>query len=114
MCFDLKKAFNTLALSDIDSNRLLCLWFKNVKKGDLSIIGYRNVRLSFGLRCSPALLLLSLFKILVLDVEQDTQQLRDLKKLIYALTYMDNCAVTSDNSDELNWAYEQLCNIFES
>ena len=103
-----------LALNEVDSNRLLCLWFRNVEKGDFSLIGYRNLRLSFGLRCSPTLLLLALYKILVLDTSEDSERLRSLKKLIYALSYMDNCAVTADSSEDLFWAYDRLRGIFES
>ncbi|XP_068207392.1 uncharacterized protein [Palaemon carinicauda] len=113
LCFDLCKAFNNLALNDTDSNRLLCLWFRNVEKLYFTVVGYRNLRLSFGLRCSPALLLLALYKILILDVDCDDSKLLQLKKMIYQLCYMDNCAVAYDSSEELLWAYQQLESIFE-
>ena len=113
LCFDLCKAFNNLALSDTDSNRLLYLWFRNVEKEDFTVVGYRNIRLSFGLRCSPALLLLALYKILILEVEGDDNKLLQLKKMIYQLCYMDNCAVAYDSSEDLLWAYQQLESIFE-
>ena len=112
LCFDLCKAFNNLALSDTDSNRLLCLWFRNVEKEDFTVVGYRNIRLSFGLRCSPGLLLLALYKILILEVEGDDNKPLQLKK-IYQLCYMDNCAVAYDSSEDLLWAYQQLESIFE-
>ena len=74
-------------------------------------MGYRNVRLSFGLRCSPALLLLALYKILILDVDGDSSRMIELKQLIYQLCYMDNCAVASETSEEIAWFYEQLTGI---
>ena len=82
-CFDLKKAFNMIGLNEIDQNKLLFLWFRNIDKGDFSVIAYRNKRLSFGLRCSPATLMLALFKILILDQMESSPKLKHLKKLIY-------------------------------
>ena len=58
LIFDLVKAFNQIELSEADSARLLCLWYKNLSKGDFSLICYRNVCLTFGLRCSPTILML--------------------------------------------------------
>ena len=107
-CFDIKKAFNNISLNEVDQNKLLFLWFRSVEKKDFSIIAYKNVRLSFGLRCSPAILLLGLFKILVLDSENDPKCLKNLKHLIYQLCYMDNCAFTAENSKNLEWAYNQF------
>ena len=75
-------------------------------------MGYRNIRLSFGLRCSTALLLLALYKILILEVEGDDSKLLPLK-MIYQLCYMDNWAVAYDSSEDLLWAYQQLESIFE-
>lgn len=111
--FDICKAFNNLALDEVDSNRLLCLWFKNVEKGNFDIVGFRNLRLSFGLRCSPTLLLLALYRILILDCDHENARLCEMKKLIYQLCYMDNLAVSFDNKNDLEWAYKQLRGIFE-
>ena len=47
--FDIKEAFLNIELREMDSNMLMFLWYKNVEKGDFSLIGYRNKRLSFGL-----------------------------------------------------------------
>ena len=60
------------------------LWSKDPVGGDFTIEGYRNVRLSFGLRCSPTLLMITLYKILILDVQNDSDRLRELKRLIYS------------------------------
>ena len=113
LCFDIVKAFNQLSLNDTDSNRLLALWFKDVKNKDFSIVAYKNVRLSFGLRCSPTLLLLSIYKILILDAEQDEGRLKYLKKQIYQLCYMDNLALAYDDLEEFNWAFSQLVEVFD-
>ena len=112
LCFDICKAFNQIALNDTDSNRLLFLWFKNVEREDFDIVGYRNIRLSFGLRCSPAILLLGLYKILILDAENDPDDLLELKKSLYSLCYMDNLSFTANDSITLKWAYDQVESIF--
>jgi len=113
LAFDLKKAFNSIGLNEIDQNRLLFLWFKNPSKGDFSLIAYRNVRLCFGLRCAPTLLMLALYHILVLEAEDDEPKLKNFKNLIYQLSYMDNAAITYNTEEELKWGYNQLSNIFE-
>ena len=112
LVYDLQKAFNQICLRDEDANRLLCLWFCNVEKGNFSLVGYRNVRLSFGLRCSPTLLLLGLFKILVVDAQNDPKHLKDLKSLLYQCLYMDNGAVTVNSKEELEEAYKNLSSIY--
>ena len=110
LCFDIKRAFNQIALNNIDQNRLLFLWFRNVKKQDYSIIAYRNLRLPFGLRCSPSILMLALYRILVLDAPSD--ELKNIKMLIYQLFYMDNGAFTCSSSSELTYVYSKLSFIF--
>ncbi|XP_068224857.1 uncharacterized protein [Palaemon carinicauda] len=111
LTYDLKKAFNMLSLNNNDQARLLFFWFKNVQKNDYSLVAYKNVRLSFGLRCSPFLLMLALYYILVHQYEPDPQ-LRNLKLLLYSLFYMDNGAVGSADSQYLKWACSQLPYIF--
>ena len=113
LCFDICKAFNNLALNEVDSNRLLCLWYRNVEKEDFTVVGYRNLRLSFGLRCSPCLLILALYKILILDGNSSDERLVYLRTLLYQLCYMDNLAVAYDSSEDIRWAYQQLRGIFE-
>ncbi|XP_068243236.1 uncharacterized protein [Palaemon carinicauda] len=111
LVFDLQKAFNMLALSEADQARLLFYWYKNVSKGDFSLVAFKNVRLPFELRCSP-FLLISLYYILVAQVS-DQSMLSELKHLIYSLIYMDNGAVTFNDSESLYWAYKQIPCIFE-
>ena len=112
LVFELRKAFNMLALDEHDQARLLFFWYKNVSKGDFSLVAYKNVRLSFGLRCSPFLLMASLYHILVLQ-SSSNERLDNLKRLMYSLLYMDNGAVTATNYDELHWAYQQISGIFK-
>ena len=78
----------------------------------MEIIAFHNIRLSFGLRCSPTILLLGLFKILILDSTKDQEHLRELKECIYSLCCMDNLAISENDSVKLKWAYNQLHNIF--
>jgi hypothetical protein len=111
MVFDLKKAFLTIKLPEHDQNRLMFLWFKDVEKGDFTVVGYRNLRLSFGLRCSPALLMLALYKILVLDKSGD-EKLDRLKSSLYNTIYMDNASYSCNSHDELIYAYNSLETIF--
>lgn len=110
--FDIAKAFLNIALSKVDSDRLLFLWYRNIAAGDKQLVAYRCLRLPFGLRCSPTILMLALYKILMLNTEGDSSRLLQLKKLIYDLIYVDNGAVTSNDSDYIVWACEVLSNIF--
>ena len=77
-------------------------------------MGYKNVRLPFGLRCSPCLLMIALYHILVLNTEGDSEEVRDLNGLLYQLFYMDNGAVAFEDSLKLQWAFDSLDSIFES
>ena len=113
LCFDLQKAFLCIALSEIDQNRLLFLWFKNVEKNDFSIVAYRSARLPFGLRCSPALLMLGLYKILIEDSMSDPEPIKIKKRLIYDLIYMDNGCITAKNREDLSECRELLKQTFE-
>ena len=110
--FDIGKAFNQIELNSIDQSKLLFLWFRNVKKNDFSIVAYKNIRLSFGLRCSPTLLMLAFYKILILDNDHDDLCMIDIKKIMYQLIYMDNGAYCTDNFDKLKFAYDKLNEIF--
>lgn len=113
LCFDLVKAFLQIVLKPHDSLKLCFLWFDNIKNNNFKIVAYKSIRLPFGLKCSPFLLMLGLYKILVIDTEGDDEGLKALKSLLYANFYMDNGAITSDSIDYLSWAYAQLPNIFD-
>ena len=77
LCFDLGKAFLMVGLREVDQNRLLFLWYRNVGKNDFTVIAYRMRRLAFGLTCSPCILMLALYRILILDSEDDD----DIKRI---------------------------------
>ena len=111
LVFDIQRAFCQIQLPLSDQNKLLFVWVRDTNN-DNSVVAYRNVRLSFGLRPSPTILMVGLFKMLMLDVTDDEERLKLLKKHIYHLIYMDNGAITMNNSDELRWAYSELGKIF--
>ena len=71
LCFDLKKAFLHIELTEQDQNKLLFLGYRNVSKGDFTLEAFKNVRFSFGLSTSPTILMVALHKLLVLDTEND-------------------------------------------
>ena len=112
LVWDLKKAFCQIALPPSDQNKLCFLWYKNWKNGDLTLQAFKNLRLSFGLVCSPTILMTALYIILMRDIERDPPDLVDLKANIYNLTYMDNCGLTKDSTESLVEAYENLEGIF--
>ena len=91
-----------------DSTKLLCLWYRNVAKQDYSVVGYMNRRLPFGLRCSPTMLMLRLYRILITDAENDSEFTKNLKKLIYQCIYMDNGVFTTHDEHTLSEAYNIL------
>ena len=110
LIYDLKKAFLQLKLNSDDSNKLCFLWFKDAANNNFELQAYRCLRLPFGLRSSPSLLMLSLFYMLVFNV-QENDDLKFLKGLMYELLYMDNGGITSNES--LIQEFETLPKIFE-
>ena len=110
--FDIKKAFLNIELKECDQEKLLCLWFKDIENDDFSVIAYKNVRLGFGLRPSPFILMLALHKILELDINDDDENTIKFKKLIYANIYMDNGVFSSENEDNLINYYNKIAGIF--
>lgn len=113
LCFDFKKAFLSIKLDEIDKEKVLFHWFQNVQKNDFTIVGYKFNRLPFGLRCSPAILMLGLYKLLIIDTESDDDQRKEIKKVIYDLLYMDNGAITSNGSGMGPETITVLKSIFE-
>ena len=111
LSFDVKKTFLMIKLREVDQNRLMFLWYNDINNNDFSIVAYRNLRLSFGLRCSPTILMLGLFKILMLDSSGD-KRIEELKRSLYNTFYMDNGYYSSNSPEELVFAYEQLNKIF--
>ena len=91
---------------------MLCLWFRSVSQNDFSLIAYRNLRLSFGLRSSPAILMIALYKMLLLDVENDDEETVILKRQIYNNIYMNNGLVSSNCASTLRKYYKKVTDIF--
>ena len=71
LTFDIKQAFLNIKLREEDKSRLMFLWVKEFDGSNFKLIAYRNLRLSFGLSCSPCILMLALYKILILDKGED-------------------------------------------
>ena len=112
LAFDLQKAFLQIQLPESDQVKLLFYWYRDISKEDFHMVVYKHVRLPFGLRPSPALLLLGLYKMLILDTELDSPEVISLKRQIYDLCYMDNCGVSFNDPEQLKWAYNNLEGIF--
>ena len=112
LCYDLVKAFLQLKLTPEDSNKLCFLWFRNIAKEDYTIVGYRITRVPFGLRCSPALLMIGLYKILMIDSVNDSNDLRDIKRSLSNLLYMDNGAISSNTTKDLEGLYGKVKDVF--
>ena len=69
-CLDLNKAFLQIALNE-DQAKLLFLWYRDVSYDDRTIVAYKCLRFPMGLRPSPILLMLTLYKILIENAETD-------------------------------------------
>ena len=114
LLFDLTKAFLQIQLNEEDRKKLIFLWFRNVDQGDFAIEGMIPQRLPFGLRCSPTILMIALYKILVVDSEADDPDIRRMKRLVYDNTYMDNACVTGNSPEQLTYYHKELVKIFNS
>ena len=111
LSFDLVKAYLQLQLKSVDANRLCFLWLADWKNPNSEVIGLKCTRVAFGLRCSATLLMISLYYILMLD-QTDDVKLNNLKKGLYDLFYVDNGGFVSDSEEEIQFAHENLKNIF--
>ena len=111
LVFDICKAFLQIQLNEFDSNRLLFLWYNNLCKGDMKVVIYRNLRLSFGLRPSPMILMLALYYILILNPSND-ENVCKIGKDVYNTIYMDNGGYTANTEKEIFDAFIMLPKIF--
>lgn len=114
LVYDLVKAFLMIAMNKVDQSRLLLMWYRNVAKGDFTIVHYKAMRLPFGISCAPSLLMLALYKILVLDDDECDRDVTRLRRLAYTLIYMDNGSFTCNDVSQLQWARKELIKIFGS
>ena len=110
--YDVKKAFLNIQLPLADQNRLLFLWYRDVKRNNFNLQVLRFKRLSFGLTCSPSCLMLALYKILILDEQTDNEYLKSFKRHLYHLFYMDNGGFSSNRVEEMKKFKEILPDIF--
>ena len=111
LVFDIEKAFLSIELPEGDQSRLLFLWFDNIKNDNFNMVGYKCVRLPFGIPCSPMILMASLHKMLVEDACRG-KNVDDLTKMLYANFYVDNGGFTSNSHDYLTWACKTTTEIF--
>ena len=111
LTFDLKQAFLNIKLREEDQNRLMFLWVKEFDGVNFKLIAYRNKRLSFGLTCSPCILMLAIYKILILD-EDRSEEVEEIKKAVYNSIYMDNGAYTGNEPEKLEKAFRILHDVF--
>ena len=114
LIFDLEKAFHQIKLPEEDTEKLHFLWFKNIKQKDFSIVAYKLLRLPFGMRCSPSILMIALYIILILHVDIFDQFEWDLRKSMFNLSYMDNIAYASSTENDVILAYQKAHTIFNS
>lgn len=112
LSFDLRKAFLMIKIRPEDSLRLLFLWFKDVQSGDLEVIGLKFLRLGFGLRFSPSVLVSVLYYILLVNVDNNDLELCAIAKRFYSLLYMDNISYTSSQIEDIIGAYHKSFEIF--
>ena len=109
--FDIIKAFLQLALYPEDSKKLCFLWLDDPRDIN-SVAIYRMKRLMFGLRCSPCLLMLALYHILIIDTVEDCEDLKNLKLCIWNLIFMDNGCFSANSPSELKKMFLNLETIF--
>ena len=111
LTFDLKQVFLQIKLKHEDTLKLLFLWYNNIVRNANDLVAYRFLRLPFGLRFSPFVLMIALYIILINSSHSD-KQLEELKLGLYDLAYMDNLAWTSDSVQSLEYAYRQATILF--
>ena len=113
LVYDIKKAFLNIELPDTDKEKLLFLWVKDINQKDPEIQAYCSNRLPFGLKCSPSILMLALYRILIQDAEKDPDDLKEFKKQMFGLLYMDNGGITGNTEEFMRTAKTQCEDIFK-
>lgn len=114
LSFDLRKAFLMIKLRPEDSMKLLFLWFRNVQGGDYEVIALRFLRLGFGLRFSPSVLVSVLYFILMVNVDESDMELCAIAKRFYSLLYMDNISYSSSKVEDIHRAFQGAFEIFNA
>lgn len=113
LLYDIVKAFHMLRLRSEDSDKMLFLWFKDLANNNFDLVAYRFLRVPFGMRFSPFLLMISLYMILVLNVSL-TESEKKVCGMIYNLAYMDNLAFSSNSISEVKSSLDTAKKILGS
>ena len=58
--------------------------------------------------------MLSLYKLLMLEIENDDEKTVELKKSISSMIYMDNGGFSCNNLETLQWSFEEMQKILSS
>src|ERR1700755_2924768 len=114
LIFDLEKAYHQIELLTEDSEKLHFLWFNNIKENDFRVKAYKLLRIPFGIRCSPTILMLALYIILILHVDTYIAFEDELRKGLFNLAYMDNLAYSSNSENDILQAYHRSHAIFNN
>jgi hypothetical protein len=114
LIFDLEKAFLQIKLHLEDTEKLHFLWFKNIKENDFRVVAYKLLRLPFGIRFSPNILMLALYIILILHVDVCDEFECELRKCMFNLAYVDNIGYSSSDESNIVLAYHKSHKIFEA
>ena len=111
--YDLVKAFLQIRLKHEDANKLMFMWVKDAYKENSEVVIYRFLRLAFGMRFSPTILLTVLYYILMYKTDDDSDEIKKLKRSLYMLSYMDNIAFSTNDEESVWFGYESSFKIFE-
>ena len=114
LSFDLRKAFLMIKLRPEDSMKLLFLWFRDVQGGNYEVIALRFLRLGFGLRFSPSILVSVLYYILMVNVEKNEGDLCAVARRFYSMLYMDNVSYSSSKVEDIRYAFRKSFEIFNA
>ena len=114
LIYDLKRAFHQLCLREQDTYKFLLLWFKDLSLNDLEVVCYKQLRVPFGARFSPTLLMISLYIILILNSSEAPEDEMDIRRMLYNMAYMDNISFSASSSDKVLKAFNISNSLFAS
>ena len=113
LIYDLEKAFLQLCLREKDTDKFHFLWFRDVINNNYEVIALKYLRVPFGMRFSPFLLMISIYYILILDCPDNTDNYEcHIRHMLYNLCYMDNLAFSANEQSLLAEAYEKSLSLF--
>ena len=112
--YDLCKAFLQICLREEDTYKFLFLWYKDVSNSDFEKVCYRQLRVPFGTRFSPTLLIMALYIMLVLNANVQNSKTKEICNMLYNLSYMDNIAYSANDEENMLESYKLSLGIFSS